>query len=105
MKPEIVPVSFPESVEAGTPLQVTCLVTGGDEPLTLQWYKDNVPLHSTSDILINQLTSRASNVLISSADSHHTGLYTCQAFNPVASVEWKANLTIKGFPFIITLNL
>ncbi|KAA0202424.1 hypothetical protein HAZT_HAZT007602, partial [Hyalella azteca] len=53
--PEILPLAFPSEVQEGQLLQVSCAVSKGDDPLTLQWFKDDEPLESSPSFVINTI--------------------------------------------------
>lgn len=96
VEPQILPFAFPEEVEEGQLIQVSCAVTKGDDPLTLQWYKDGTPLVSSPSFLINNVAPKLSILLLSSANANHTGTYSCLAFNPIGTAESSASLRVKG---------
>lgn len=95
-KPEILPFTFPTEVQEGQLLQVTCTVTTGDEPVTLQWYKDDMPLMSSPKFMINKVDSKMSFLILRAVSMEHTGTYTCLAFNPVGQQRSSAELWVKG---------
>lgn len=103
-KPDIVPFSFPEDVESGKVLQISCLVTAGDEPITLQWYKDHEVVSSDHDTIINHLTTKVSNLLLPNVSSRHAGLYTCRASNIVGSSEFSSTLKVQGAWISLRMN-
>lgn len=82
----------------GQPLQVPCTVMKGDEPITLQWYKDDVPLISSSKFMINTITSKMSMLILQDAGSEHSGTYSCKAFNPVGQATFTTTLEVMGNP-------
>lgn len=96
VEPQILPFAFPEEVEEGQLIQVSCAVTKGDDPLTLQWYKDGIPLVSSPSFMINNVAPKLSILLLSSANANHTGTYSCLAFNPIGTAESSASLRVKG---------
>lgn len=100
VKPEILPFAFPDEVSSGTPLQISCLVTVGDEPITLQWFKDNQLMHSDHETIISHLTPKVSSILLPSVASHSAGLYTCRASNMVGSTQVSSQLKVQGGVFL-----
>lgn len=96
VEPQILPFAFPEEVEAEQLVQVSCAVSKGDSPITLQWYKDGLPLMSSSKFMINNVAPKLSLLLLSSVDAEHSGSYTCHATNPVGTTESSATLKVKG---------
>lgn len=95
-EPKILAFGFPEEVEAGELIQVSCAVSRGDDPITLQWYKDHQPLKSSYSTIINNMDSKLSILLLRSVDAEHRGTYTCSASNPVGNAEHSATLNVKG---------
>lgn len=90
------PFVFPEDVESGKTLQISCLVMAGDEPITLQWYRDHQLVTSDQDTIVNHLTTKVSNLLIPSVSLDHAGRYTCRASNIVGSAEFSSSLKVLG---------
>ena len=76
--------------------QVSCAVVNGDDPITIQWYKDHSPLIPSSKFVISDMDSKLSILLLRSVSAEHTGSYTCSAFNPVGQSEYSSNLFVKG---------
>lgn len=95
-KPEILPFEFPMEVKEGQLLQVSCTVTTGDDPVTLRWYKDDMPLGSSSKFMINNVDSKMNFLILRDVGLDHTGTYTCLAFNPVGQQRFSAQLRVKG---------
>lgn len=95
-KPKILPFEFPSEVKEGQLLQVSCTVTTGDDPVTLQWYKDEMPLTSSSKFMISNVDSKMNFLILRDVGSEHTGTYTCVAFNPVGQQRSSAQLWVNG---------
>lgn len=95
-KPEILPFEFPSEVKEGQLLQVSCTVTTGDDPVTLQWYKDDMPLTSSAKFMINRVDSKMNFLILRDVGSEHSGTYTCVAFNPVGQERSSAELWVNG---------
>lgn len=95
-RPDVLPFSFPIEVKEGQPLQVPCTIMSGDEPITIQWHKDGLPLSSSPKLMINTVTSRMSMLIIQGASSDHSGTYSCKAFNPVGQTGYSASLEVMG---------
>ena len=94
--PEILPFSFPTEVEEGQLLQVSCVVTKGDEPITLQWYKDSTPLVSSNKFMVNNVDSTLSMLILRGVAAKHSGTYSCVAYNTVGRATVTAKLNVKG---------
>lgn len=90
------PFAFPGEVTALQRLQVLCSVTSGDDPLTLQWHKDTIPIVSSPDFMINNMGSKMSLLVLQDIDMRHTGRYTCIATNPVGQASYSTQLNVKG---------
>lgn len=95
-KPEILPFDFPSEVKEGQLLQLSCTVTTGDDPVTLQWYKDDMPIISSAKFMINKVDSKMSFLILRDVGLDHTGTYTCLAFNPVGQQKFSAQLWVNG---------
>lgn len=83
-------------MEAGQLIQVSCAVTKGDDPLTVQWFKDDLPLMTSNNFVINNMDSRLSVLLLRSVNFEHSGTYKCLALNPVGQASYSAQLKVKG---------
>ena len=94
--PAILPFTIPEEVEEGQLIQISCVVTKGDDPITIHWYKDYQLLHSSSDFIINNVESKLSLLLMRSVTAKHIGKYTCIASNPAGSANFSAELNVQG---------
>lgn len=101
VEPKILPFSFPLEVKAGELIQASCIVNKGDEPLNLQWYKDNVPLVTSTNFMISNVGSKVSNLVLPDVSSDHSGTYTCQAFNAVGTSQFSADLKVKGIQLLV----
>lgn len=75
---------------------MSCTVTTGDDPVTIQWYKEDIPLASSSKFLINKVDSKMNFLILRDVGSDHTGTYTCLAFNPFGRQRFSAQLWVKG---------
>ena len=99
--PEIGSISFSKEVmNEGDFAQISCIVTSGDQPLTISW-----SFHGTDGeagegvdkgISTTNLGSRMSMLVIDNVRHHHQGQYTCQAKNGAGSRESSAELKVNG---------
>ncbi|XP_067203911.1 cell adhesion molecule Dscam2-like isoform X2 [Linepithema humile] len=91
--PKIDPFSFPDNIQAGARVHVTCAVSEGDSPLKITWLKDGRSLKpreaSTHHIGEFDLALR-----IQSASTAHNGNYTCVASNDAAKTSRTASLLV-----------
>lgn len=99
MPPEILPFGFPEEVREGQLIQISCTAMG-DDPITLQWYKDDLPLMSSAKYIINSVDSKLSNLVLRGVVSEHSGKYACAAFSPVGEARYEKELRVKGKIFV-----
>ncbi|CAH0767134.1 unnamed protein product [Bemisia tabaci] len=91
--PKIDPFSFPESVQAGSRVHVTCVVSEGDSPIQLEWLKDGHPL-DISNGRTHKISAFDLALIISNARPEHNGNYTCFAFNEAARTSRSAQLLV-----------
>ena len=94
--PEVLPFAFPADVLEGQLLQVSCIATTGDEPMTLNWYKDSQVLVSSPQFLINKLSHKMSLLILSDVGFEHSGIYSCDAANAAGKATVRAELRVKG---------
>jgi hypothetical protein len=96
--PEIGAFSFSKEVmNEGDFAQVSCVVTSGDEPLTISWsfHGDKVTGQNTG-ISTTNLGTRMSILVINSVGHRHQGNYTCQAKNNAGIQKNTAVLKVNG---------
>lgn len=91
------PFDFGEStVFAGQPVQINCLVVEGDPPLDIHWTFNNSDISARDDITTVRVGKKNVILMIDSADSVHTGIYTCSANNSAGFDSRSASLDING---------
>lgn len=105
-------------MEEGQLIQISCAVTKGDDPITIQWYKDSQLLHSSSDFVITNVESKLSLLIMRSVAARHSGKYSCVASNPAGRANFSAEFNVQGnmhlifcmvsvtaiYPFILYLS-
>ena len=95
--PRVARISFTGGSSAGLRAQATCLVLGGDSPITLQWLKDGFPLSQTEgNIHITQVNEFTSLLAIEQTSGEDSGNYTCSASNKAKTTSSSAVLTVRG---------
>ena len=95
--PKILPLSFGSDVlNEGAFGQLSCVVTEGDEPLSVSWSFHGAELSSDLGIVTTPIGSRGSMLLISRVGHRHSGSYTCQASNSAGSSSETVNLYVNG---------
>ena len=81
-------------------MHVTCVVSDGDTPLTIEWLKDGRPLHKyqadKSEMRTHQVDQFDSALMIVGVSQEHNGNYTCRANNSAASVSRSDRLLVHG---------
>ena len=96
-KPEIIPFSFgKETVNQGDFIQLTCVVTRGDRPLSITWSLKGELVSSGPTLTTTMLGTQASMLVISSVDYQHSGIYTCRAENIAGISSYSAELRVNG---------
>lgn len=76
----------------------------GDDPITIQWYKDDLPLMSSAKFIINNVDSKLSNLVLRGVMSEHSGKYACAAFSPVGEARFEKELRVKGKFMVVLRN-
>lgn len=76
--------------------QVSCIVTEGDEPLTITWSFHGHALSAALGIVTTPLGSRGSSLMIPSVGHKHRGNYTCQASNLAGIRSQTVELKVNG---------
>ena len=102
-KPVIVPFSVGrDGVNQGEFVQLTCVVTKGDRPLTITWSLKGDIVSSDPTLTTTMLGTQASMLVISSVDYHHSGVYTCRAENPAGVSTYSTEIKVNGNFWIVT---
>ena len=83
-KPVITDITGPESVIVGQRLELTCITDGIPTP-TVSWVKNGIFL-SNASVIINPGKKGSLVLTIVSATVNDSGMYTCFASNPAATV-------------------
>jgi len=95
--PKVLPFTFGSSVlSEGAFAQLSCVVTEGDEPLSISWSMHGHDLSSDLGIITASLGPRVSSLMIQSVGHRHVGTYTCIASNAAGKVSYSANLQVNG---------
>lgn len=81
---------------AGEKIKVSCVVSSGSLPIDFIWFKDNQTITSKAGILIQSVAEDQSNLVISKAESIHSGIYKCLAKNEDGHDSSQVDLRVKG---------
>ena len=65
-------------------------------PITLQWFKDDVPISQQKGVRVNEVADYSSTLLFESLALDHKGNYTCIASNTAGTVSHTASMSIHG---------
>ena len=76
--------------------QVVCIVTKGDEPLTITWALHGQTVTSEAGLSTTKLGTRTSMLTIQSVGYRHSGEYTCTASNLAGSRSQSVVLKVNG---------
>jgi hypothetical protein len=93
------PFSFGDTaLDAGASVQVSCIVSFGDLPLTISWSFYGVDSSKTTqtDVTTMKFGSRSSLLMIENINYEHNGQYTCTAKNSAGSVNYTTELIVNG---------
>uniref|UniRef100_T1JP35 Down syndrome cell adhesion molecule n=1 Tax=Strigamia maritima TaxID=126957 RepID=T1JP35_STRMM len=97
--PKIVPFTFQdEHLLEGMLVRVSCVVSRGDLPLTINWLKDSHPIPKDLSITISDFDEYSSILSIENVTSKHNGNYTCIASNAAASIKYSTLLFVNVPP-------
>ena len=95
--PKIMPFTFgSDTMKEGSFAQLSCVVTEGDEPLTISWSFHGHNLTKDLGIVTTNIGTRTSLLMINSVGHRHMGQYTCTAFNTAGTSSHSAELKVNG---------
>lgn len=88
-------------MHSGHIIQVTCFVSEGDLPLTIEWLFNAESVDKHSDIAVVKVGKRSSILSIESVTYEHAANYTCLARNAAGASSFTAQLQVNGYHSII----
>ncbi|KAH7958041.1 hypothetical protein HPB51_027978 [Rhipicephalus microplus] len=95
--PKVQAFYFPRDQLAGKKVVVSCVVVEGDEPMTIRWFKDGLPLASADKrTKITKHTESIVSLTIPEVTAAVVGNYTCAASNRVGEDSFTAPLIVNG---------
>ena len=83
-------------VDEGEYIQVSCIVSRGDLPVTITWSLHGATIADEVGISTAQVGPRASFLSIESVGYRHNGEYTCRARNAAGTRTRSASLRVNG---------
>ena len=94
------PLTFGRDVlDEGEFAQLVCIVSKGDEPLTISWALKGDVISYEPSLTTASLGTRTSMLTIGSVGYRHSGTYTCTAKNDAGVTAQTALLKVNGnFP-------
>ena len=96
-KPSLMPLTFGREVlDEGEFAQLICIVSKGDEPLTITWALKGDDISSEPGLTTTTLGTRTGMLTINSVGYRHSGLYTCTASNKAGVARETAQLKVNG---------
>lgn len=91
------PITFGKDVlDEGEFTQLMCIVSKGDEPLTITWALKGDDVSSEPGLSTTTLGTRTSVLTIQSVGYRHSGTYTCTAKNKAGYTSASAELRVNG---------
>ncbi|XP_068204699.1 cell adhesion molecule Dscam2-like [Palaemon carinicauda] len=96
--PRILPMNTDHHLSEGNRLTLACVVTEGDLPLMITWYKDGIKLDNQKHVTQQSWEGFNSYMGINHVMPHHAGNYTCKATNKAASDQQTSALYVNVPP-------
>jgi hypothetical protein len=95
--PDLLPLTFGRDVmDEGGFAQVSCIVTKGDQPLTISWSFHGHNISSDLGIITTPIGRQGSMLMIPSVGHKHRGTYTCKASNSAGVRTETVELRVNG---------
>ena len=83
-------------MDEGSFAQVSCIVTKGDQPLTISWSFHGHDISSDLGIITTPLGKMGSSLMITSVGHKHRGTFTCKASNQAGNTTQSVELRVNG---------
>ncbi|KAH6936506.1 hypothetical protein HPB50_018450 [Hyalomma asiaticum] len=96
--PVVSPFSFPDDLTEGKRAGAACIVSDGDLPITIEWFKDGRPLDAALEASVAKANDYTSFLSFTGVLQLHSGNYTCVASNPAASANYTAPMLVQVPP-------
>lgn len=97
VSPKITPFSFGgDPLNYDEPGSITCMISGGDLPMSVGWKFNRAPIQPFSGIITEKRGERIHTLMIEAVKAKHAGIYTCIAENIAGMVELSSRLVVNG---------
>ncbi|XP_076322350.1 cell adhesion molecule Dscam1-like isoform X2 [Tachypleus tridentatus] len=90
---------FDKNLHEGMRTRVYCSIAQGDQPITISWLKDGLPIPHDLGISVRAVDSFSVALAIDKLEPVHNGNYTCVAANDGATVQHTAQLVVDVPPY------
>ncbi len=92
----LLPLYLPhESVDQGSYVQLTCIVTAGDGPINFIWSFNGLSVSNAQGVMITRVSPQTSLLILSAVDLNQAGQYNCDVTNTAgrssSSIQVKVN--------------
>lgn len=95
--PVLLPLTFSsEYASEGDYVQLTCVASKGDQPMTFSWTLGGEPIIQTMGLSAVAVGRQTSLLIVQSVTFRHAGNYTCLASNDGGQARQSAELIVKG---------
>lgn len=96
-KATLLPLSFSSEYSSeGDYVQLTCVATKGDLPITFSWFLDGNAVSASLGATTVNVGRQTSLLIIQSVSFQNAGMYTCAATNAAGTSNSSAELIVKG---------
>ncbi|KAK8787941.1 hypothetical protein V5799_022284 [Amblyomma americanum] len=96
--PGVSPFSFPDDLTEGKRAGAACIISDGDLPITIEWFKDGRELEPALEASVAKANDYTSFLSFTGVRRMHSGNYTCVASNPAASANFTAPMVVRVAP-------
>lgn len=95
--PRITPFVFEDNpLHEGQYVQVTCLASEGDLPITIQWTLNGESLDKFPEVSAAKMGRRSSFLTIEAVSYTHVGNFSCRASNKAGESIYTSQLFVNG---------
>ncbi|XP_023287722.1 hemicentin-1 [Orussus abietinus] len=104
--PQIAPFSMGEGpANWGDTVTATCTVIKGDQPMSIEWALNGVPISGEYSDVTVATGKRVSLLTIEAVSARHSGEYTCSAANEAGGTSYSAALAVNVAPHISPFSI